>query len=421
MKTYIGFSRDHSGSMSSLAKAAMDDFNKLVAGIRKNAIDNSVDTIVSVMECGRGTMGDNNMVVKNSSVLGVKPLECYITDGGSTPLFDSVGELIDAMMNVPDAKDPDVNFLVMVITDGQDNASRKYVYSIGQTIQQLQSTDRWSFTFRVPRGAKRTLVSKGIPEGNILEWELSAKGMELSGTATSQAIDSFYASKVAGIQSTRSFYETDLTGVSTQKIAANLKEVTNEVQLFSVPSFYDGGQIRDFVEAHIPGQMKKGAAFYQLTKKEDEVQEYKQICIRDKKSGKVYAGVHARQLLGLPFSGTVKIHPGNHGNYDIFIQSTSVNRKLVQGTSVLYWEAVGEDYKEPKKSVARTVAAAPTQKAQVAKSSQELFKDGYNDGFEDGKAKKDRRKENNPRTPYDHGYDEGYKHGRGKKKRLYHR
>jgi len=59
--------------------------------------------------------------------------------------------------------------------------------------------------------------------------------------------------------------------------------------------------------------MKKGAAFYLLMKKEDEVQDHKQICIRNKKTGTVFSGVQARNMLGLPYHGTVKVVPGNHG------------------------------------------------------------------------------------------------------------
>ena len=33
--------------------------------------------------------------------------------------------------------------------------------------------------------------------------------------------------------------------------------------------------------------------------------------------------------------------PGDHGNFDVFIQSTSTNRNLVAGTEVMYWENVG--------------------------------------------------------------------------------
>ena len=93
--------------------------------------------------------------------------------------------------------------------------------------------------------------------------------------------------------------------------------------------------------------MKKGAAFYQLTKTETAIQDYKKIIIRDKTSNAIYEGVATRDLLGVPHVGNIRLAPGNHGNYDIFIQSTSVNRKLDKNTQLLYWENFDVTYFAP--------------------------------------------------------------------------
>ena len=51
-------------------------------------------------------------------------------------------------------------------------------------------------------------------------------------------------------------------------------------------------------------------------------------------TGRVFSGPAARQLLGLPCAeATVK--PGENPAYTVFVQSTSVNRKLVPGTKLL--------------------------------------------------------------------------------------
>lgn len=55
----------------------------------------------------------------------------------------------------------------------------------------------------------------------------------------------------------------------------------------------------------------------------------------EKGKGSVYGGEDARRLLDLPDHVT-KVRPGNHANFDIFIQSTSINRKLKNGTRVIY-------------------------------------------------------------------------------------
>lgn len=72
----------------------------------------------------------------------------------------------------------------------------------------------------------------------------------------------------------------------------------------------EGSQIRDFVENRLGGApMLKGAAFYQLVKTEDKIQDYKLIAIRDKESGAIYCGPMARQLIGLPQYGDARVRP----------------------------------------------------------------------------------------------------------------
>lgn len=92
----------------------------------------------------------------------------------------------------------------------------------------------------------------------------------------------------------------------------------------------------------------KGAAFYQLTKTEPEVQDHKRIIIRDKTTNAIYEGAAARQMLGLPTYGTIRLAPKDlsSSNFDMYIQSTSVNRKMTVGTNVVYWANVGVKYKE---------------------------------------------------------------------------
>lgn len=340
MKNYIGISRDHSGSMSVIATAAARDYNSNIASIKENSEKEKQDTIISVVECGVGSYGTVQRNVVNSSISALKPIEesAYHAKGGSTPLLDSVGELIELFEKVPDAKDPNVSFLVMVITDGMENSSRRWnATTLGKKIRELQATDHWSFVFRVPRGHSHYLTSLGIPEGNILEWDQSERGMYAATVATQTAMNTYYQARSRGETMTRSFYTTNLNEVSKSTVKSKLVEITDEVEFFDVKPKHDGMQIRDFL-LQVNGDFKTGAAFYQLTKTEKEVQDYKQIAIRDKKTGNVYSGTAARNLLGLPHNGTVKIVPGNHGSYDIFIQSTSVNRKLSAGTSVMYWE-----------------------------------------------------------------------------------
>lgn len=337
MKQYIGISRDHSASMEPLRQPAMRDYNEMIASIRDAASVNSIDTVVSVVKCGHGTRAIVARDIVNSSVHALQPLERYEADAGGTPLWDSVGELIDIFSTLPDANDPNVAFLVTVITDGEENRSYKWTaMRLINRMRELQATDRWTFVFRVPRGYGRTLAKFGVPEGNILEWEQTAKGLEKTSTETQTALRSYFDGRSRGINSTQTFY-TSLKDVSQAEIKAVMTDISKEVSIWTVPDDENDEQIKPFCEKRLNRDMLKGAAFYQLTKKENAVQDYKCICVRDKNTKAVYGGDAARDILGLPKYGTVKLAPGNHGDWDIFIQSTSVNRKLKAGTDLLYW------------------------------------------------------------------------------------
>lgn len=92
--------------------------------------------------------------------------------------------------------------------------------------------------------------------------------------------------------------------------------------------------IRDFVEYN-GLTFKKGRGFYQLTKTET-IQEYKEIVLRENHTDDLYSGEKARELLGLPRSGSVRARPVVPHGYTAFVQSTSYNRKLIGGTEFLY-------------------------------------------------------------------------------------
>jgi hypothetical protein len=345
MKTYIGISRDHSGSMDRITRPAARDYNATIASIKENSEKQGQDTIVSVVKCGVG--GGTGIVreVVNSSVQSLKPmLESAYEAEGMTPLFDSVGELIEMFEALPDAKDSNVSFVIMAITDGADNQSPKWKHRLARKIVELTNTDRWTFIFRVPRNYTSQLTCMGIPPGNILEWDQTERGVEAATVQTRSAFETFYAARSRGETSTKSFYSTDASKISTSSVKARLVDITADVKFYDVSKKDAGQQIRAFIEKKTGRPMGRGTAFYQLMKTESKVQDHKAIVIRNKKTQTVHSGAEARAMLGLPYNGTVKVVPGNHGLYDIFIQSTSVNRKLVENTQVMHWENAGANY-----------------------------------------------------------------------------
>jgi hypothetical protein len=331
--------------MGSHASNAAADYNANIQAIRDASIANNQDTIVSVLELGYGRSSLVRTVVSHASVTALTPIarSDYSTDGMGTPLWDSVGDAITQLENIPKdhTVDPTTAFMVIVTTDGGENSSRRWTsFSIKRKIEKLIATDKWSFVFRVPRGHKHTLLAIGIPEGNILEWDThSSHGMEQAQAATTASYSQFYTMRSAGITRTQKFYA-DLSTVKSEDVEKKLIDLSKGVQLLPVAKDEDGREIRTFIEQRLGKTLKKGAAFYQLTKSE-EIQPYKQIMIRDKTTNAIYGGDEARTLLGLPRGVKIRLAPDQLGNFDVFVQSTSINRKLSAGTQVLYFEAAG--------------------------------------------------------------------------------
>lgn len=85
---------------------------------------------------------------------------------------------------------------------------------------------------------------------------------------------------------------------------------------------------------------KRGRGFYELTKHET-VQQYKEVIIQDRETGEMFTGPQVRERLGLsPQTDKGGVHESlssrDTTEFRVFVQSTSVNRKLIAGTTFLY-------------------------------------------------------------------------------------
>jgi hypothetical protein len=337
-KNYIGFADDHSSSMSMHAKAAIADKNANIESIRNASTREVMDTIVYSTDFG--SIVSRQIVNSNPHVL--KPISTWVASG-MTAFYDALGDLITQLRAVPDYSNSEVSFLVIATTDGEENQSVQWTAEkLSSTIKQLQSSGRWTFVLRVPKGARNhyKIACLGIPEGNIQEWDISStQGMQASTQATVQGVDNYFKARSAGKAGSSSFFS-DVTNVNVAALNELDRKKYSLYTVGSLPTDTDGMQIRDFILARRM-QYLKNAAFYQFVKSEAKIGYEKQVLIRDRATGKVFFGSDARTMIGLPPDRNARVHPGSHSKYDIFIQSSSINRKLPMGTGVIYWEEKG--------------------------------------------------------------------------------
>ena len=85
-------------------------------------------------------------------------------------------------------------------------------------------------------------------------------------------------------------------------------------------------------------EFKKGSGYYQLTKPE-AIQDYKKVVARRKVDGSFVSGDAVKEILGIKTtSKKYSVKLSDLPDFDIFVQSTSVNRILLPGTEFLYEE-----------------------------------------------------------------------------------
>lgn len=324
MKTHVAILVDTSGSMHSIRQAALKALNENIRTIRETATANTTVSLVTF-----GDRVQEQFFRADSRTL--KPWESFPCSGG-TPMLDAVGKTIQKFLDMPDSLDEDTSYLIEIVTDGEENASFNYsAAALRELMQKVNKTDRWTFAFQVPRGHAQRLCSQfGIPSGNVIEWDATERGAVAASYTTQRSTQQYFTARAAGARSTKVFFETDASKITPEQARTKLVDITNSVKVMKVQ---EEAPIREFFEEKTKKPYAVGGCYYQLTK-DETVQHHKRVLLMEKGKNTVYGD--ARDVLGMSADLDVKVRPGNHANWDIFVQSTSTNRKLVRGTKLVW-------------------------------------------------------------------------------------
>lgn len=270
-------------------------------------------------------------LVYDKDVLRLPSIAKLYGTNGMTALVDATIKSLDDLDKTATLYG-DHAFLTFVLTDGQENASRQYTPA---TLKSRLNTlpDNWTVAVLVPdsRGVFEA-KSFGFAPDNIAVWNPEDSGAITEvGNTIRAATETFMVNRSLGIRSTRGLFSTGVEAINHNTVrAAALKPLTTKDYLLLPVRQVQ--EIRPFVEMH-GVTYRTGRAFYQLSKTE-HIQPTKEIALQDKKTNQVFTGRQARDLLGLPDT-TVKVKPDYNPLYDVFVQSTSVNRKLMPNTNLL--------------------------------------------------------------------------------------
>lgn len=327
--THFRFVIDRSGSMQSIWSDTITALNDNIETIRIGAKGQTALVSISHFDDSVETYLRDTDVHNLKSINGDS-----FRPRNSTALFDAVGQAIEELEKLPN--DSNVAFLVQVLTDGAENASTQYTADrLLKLIRQKQDSDKWTFVFLVPHGGRgqiQAAFKNEIPDGNIREWTKTTQGVQEYAKAASLGSTQYMVQRSVGITSTQDFF-LNANQVTNRQVQRRADDYSARVKIWHVDKETD---IQPFIETRSGDTYRQGMAYYQITKKE-LIQPHKQLMIREKGTKTVYGGQDVRTILGVPTTGNVRVEPRNLGNWDIFVQSTSVNRKLVRGTDVVYF------------------------------------------------------------------------------------
>ena len=314
--------------MNDHAAGAVQMYNKLVSTIQKNSKTGDQETEVSKF------FFDSRVerVFANQKSDALKPMRnSDFRPDGMTALFDAVAEAIETIEK-EDARD--TAYSVIVVTDGGENESRNYPKSQPQKFSELlrlkRSTDFWTFAFMMPpEYIKDFLKVTKLPDGCVKAWT----NINSAGDDAVAGLEYYFQERRAGKTKVDSlFIQTDLTNLKKSDLKT-LEDVSSRVRIWKVDNKENN---KKFVERHNEGVYTKGHLLYEVVEPED-VQDHKVMAIiPNNEPNKVLVGV--RRHLGMPKTGTVRVKPGDHGDFRLFCQSTSPARNLDPNTLAIYFK-----------------------------------------------------------------------------------
>ncbi|MEU3892264.1 vWA domain-containing protein [Streptomyces sp. NPDC029041] len=334
---HVALVLDASSSMSHLSRKVVEVADQQIAYLARRSRELDQETRVTVyvfadkVEC----------VIYDKDVLRMPSLKQLYRTGGMTALLaaalKSQSELAQTAQLYGDH-----SFLTFVLTDGQENAShrcpdapardpRQLVQAVAEMIRTQQ--DNWTLAVLVPdQMGKREAMQCGFPKDNIAIWDAtSTQGLEEAGQVIRQATENFMMGRTQGIRGSRAVFSTGADAVNEDTIKAAGLTPADPTKYQLIPVARDAA-IREWV-TECGHTYTTGGAYYELSKSE-KIQARKQIAVLEKKTDRVYTGPQARALLGLPDT-EVRVKPDHNDHFTIFVQSTSVNRKLVANTRLL--------------------------------------------------------------------------------------
>ncbi len=178
---------DQSGSMHSLTSDTIGGFNAMVNKQRKSGTDVSVTTVL---------FNDKETTLYDRKPIADVPelTEKEYSPQKMTALLDATGNTLTRMQKMKGINDKGNKVIVVLITDGMENASKEYKRAdVKKIISDLQEKQDWEFIFLGANiDAAAEAGNLGINRNNAVKYKNTSKGVkanyEAVGTMMEEAV-----------------------------------------------------------------------------------------------------------------------------------------------------------------------------------------------------------------------------------------
>jgi uncharacterized protein YegL len=318
---------DASGSMEAIRREVVKVADQEIQHLAQQSQKLDQETRVTVYTFA--SRGQFQCLVFDKDVLRLPSIATLYRADGNTALIDATLAAISELKQTCTLHG-DHSFLIYVLTDGQENHSVAKGPQLAQAITALP--ENWTLAAFVPNKQGMQYATQfGFPANNVAIWTGDAKGMNDVGDIMRSATANYMTARSLGQRGTKNLFQLSTAGLKPADVKATLTEL-HFGQYRLVPVALDC-PIAEFVEGVTNRPYKLGEAYYELMKPET-IQATKNVVIKHRKTHKLYQGKEAREVLSLP-AYDVRVNPESSPEWQIFVQSTSVNRKLIGGTSLV--------------------------------------------------------------------------------------
>ncbi len=191
--TELVFILDRSGSMSGLESDTIGGYNSLLEKQKKESGEAIITTVLFDDQY--------ELIHDRTNLKGIKSItekEYYVR--GTTALLDAIGKTINKIKNAQEniiEEERAENVMIVIITDGLENASCEYNYQKIRQMIELQKTKySWEFIFLGSNiDAIATAESFGINEDRAVNYKADNKGTILNYKVISDTVSNLRAQR----------------------------------------------------------------------------------------------------------------------------------------------------------------------------------------------------------------------------------